>query len=101
MLPSRNPGLFQQDSADPHSALAATAWLRSKWVQVADRPACSPQLPPIKKNVWSAKYNEQRSPAEQLMMYINREWARIQLSILEQLAPSVLRHLVLLEEKVM
>lgn len=27
----------------------STAWLRSEWVQVADRPACHPQLPPIKK----------------------------------------------------
>uniref|UniRef100_A0A3B4CCP3 Tc1-like transposase DDE domain-containing protein n=1 Tax=Pygocentrus nattereri TaxID=42514 RepID=A0A3B4CCP3_PYGNA len=83
MLPSKQrlfqgrPCSFQQDNAKPHSARVTTAWLRSKRVQVLDRPACSPDLSPT-ENVWHIMKHKkrQRRPrtVEQLKLYIKQEW---------------------------
>ena len=45
------PCVFQQDSAKPHTASITTARLRSRRVQVLNRPARNPDLSPT-ENIW-------------------------------------------------
>lgn len=88
--------IFQQDNAKPHTARITSAWLRRHRTRVLDWPACSPDLSPI-ENVWRIMKRKirQRRPrtVEQLKTYIQQEWDRIPVAVVERLVSSMPRRL--------
>lgn len=80
--------IFQQDNAKPHTARITSAWLARHRIRLLDWPACSPI-----ENVWRIikRKLRQRRPrtVEQLKTYIQQEWDRIPVTVLERLVSSM------------
>lgn len=86
--------IFQQDNAPIHTAGLVLDWFKEKNIDIMKWPALSPDLNPI-ENIWGIMSNRiysngrQYESLQQLKCEINRTWAEISKSELENLINSM------------